>query len=199
MAGEEIRRVNPSIGVLGLRGCVPVDEKDRTWRHQQLNEAVRAINDFADDCRAEGAWLQTRARTERTRTRVLTLTASIVATVAGAGSLSQLASPEVVGAIALGSAVLGTVATFFATDAAKVEQFVAKAAAYRQLEADIRQWVRVDALDPSRKIEAVDMLIDFRERRADLDAGLPLRRTPAFAGPGYDGEDLTWVIQDPPP
>jgi hypothetical protein len=69
------------------------------------------------------------------------------------------------------------------------------ASAYGLLVTDMRQWARVDALDPHQGIQAVEMLRDFSPRQADIEAGLPLRRVPGFGGAGTYGEDLTWVLE----
>lgn len=151
-----------------------MEEKDRAWRRRQLDEAMAAMEDFARTCDDAATWYSRRASTESTRTRWLTLTASVVATIAGAGSLADFASRGQIGTIALVSAVLGTIATFYATNAAKVETHLSKADKLRQLAEDIHTWVRVDALDPHNKLEAVSMLRDFRERRLELEKGLPL-------------------------
>ncbi|MFI6674176.1 hypothetical protein [Kribbella sp. NPDC050470] len=175
-----------------------MDVKDQVWRRRQLDVAVQEISEFADGCRDKELWCARRAGRERRRTRVLTLSASVVATVAGAGALSQLVSPVVSGVVALASAVLGTVATFFSTDPVKLEQLERMASAYGLLVTDMHQWARVDALDPHQRILAVEMLRDFSLRQADIEAGLPLRRVPGFGSPGTYGEDLTWVVEGLP-
>jgi hypothetical protein len=177
-----------------------MNDKDRPWRRQQLDEALRAMKDFAEECGDQFSWYSRRATVERSRAQLLTLSASIVATVAGAGSLSEIGSPTLVGITALVSAVLGTIATFFTTNAKKADTFTARAEAFQQLQSDIVYWVRVDALDPQNKLEAVDMLRDFRDRRKEVELGLPLRTTPKFGSPGPNyQEDLNWVVQEQPP
>jgi hypothetical protein len=169
------------------------------WQRRQLDEALQAMMDFAGQCDDQAEWYTRRGAYESKRSQFLTLTASVVATVAGAGALSKVTSSTVAGFIALTSAALGSVATYFAPKTEVAHKYFAKSVAFRQLRDDVRNWVRVDAIDPREKIEAVDMLRDVRDRRTEVEAGLPLRRRPNFSGPGRTGEDLSWAVQEPPP
>lgn len=175
-----------------------MDENERTWRRRQLDAAMETMGFFSRDCEKLSDSCYRRATWERTRSRVLTLSTAIVATVAGAGGLSELVNHTIVGVIALISAVLGTVALFYANNSVAADKELAKADALKQLSRDIEDWRIVDAKDPTRKLEAVDMLkgvhsqcpVSFnlvRTQRSRLSACSAVSAGPAAIGRAATG------------
>ena len=176
-----------------------MDETERRWRKQQVEAAMRAMRGLASDCHRQSTVFSRLAKFVGNRSRILTLLAASVAAAAGATALPAVASRVVVGVIAICSAVLGSISATFATDLSKSDQYWARAGALEELGWDISKWLDVDSLEPRRRIEAPEVLVDFRSRRSEVEQGLPLRRTPYLPSSGWSrSEDFSWVLPDAP-
>lgn len=148
----------------------PYSPEEKRWRRRQTAATMSRLEEQQAELTAAAGLYARKARLWRRFNLVLGLPSAILAALAGVAAFSDLFGSVVVGITALVSAALtATIAFFRPEDNRRGGE--TKAAGYRTLANDVRDFVQIESLNPEVLADAQYFLQDLGDRRAAVEKG----------------------------
>jgi hypothetical protein len=172
-------------------------EAERRWQREQIEAAIRQIAKLRDDWRAASSLNARQASFWGNLHLILGIPAAVLAALAGASALTEIAGRVTAGVIALAAAVLSTLLAWLGGEE-RHRRHSALAGGLARLADDADRYVNIEAINPRVKLDAPYLLDDFDERYTVVASGQPLpprwfRGMPTRAD---DDDDFSWLVDE---
>lgn len=168
--------------------------EEKRWRRRQTAATMNRLREQQAELATAANSYAGKARLWRRFNLVLGLPSALLAALAGVAAFSELVGSVAVGITAFVSAALTATIAFFRPEENR-RAGETKAAGYRTLADDVRDFVEIDSLNPEVLADAQYFLQDLGDRRAAVEKGDPapdrwVRGRPVGAG----DVDYSWLL-----